>query len=141
MKPQTALLLSALLIVGLLGSNYSRQTVAAPASKLTAIKSYKVTISPGPGDGALTASHSGSFKVGPNAKPTIQVDWNKYGFEIKDDFGADRGGISDEIAFSKNQYARFVIQKIVCVTQSNGAVTADTSTKTVLVRRGVAATF
>ena len=141
MKFKTTCSLPALLIVGFFGSNSSTLTVAAPAKKLTATKSYKVTISPEAGNNGMIASNGGSFKVGPNAKPTIKVDWNKWGFIIKDDFGKDLGGISDDLAFGKQQYARFVIQKIVCVTQSNGAVTAATSTKTVTVRRGIVATF
>lgn len=141
MKSKLTFLFPALLFVGLFSNDDSAQTAAAPAKNLTATKSYKVTISPRPGDSEMTASNGGSFKVGPSVKPTITVRWQKYGFVIQDDAGKDLGGISDEIAFGNKQYARFVIQKIVCVTQSNGAVTADTSTKTVLVRRGVAATF
>ena len=141
MKPKLTFLLPALLIPGFFGSGDSARTVAAPAKNLTATKSYKVTISPLQGNVGMTASNGSSFKVGPNAKPTITVQWQKYGFIIQDDFGQNLGGISNDIAFGKKQYAHFVIQKIVCVTQSNGAVTADTSTKTVLVRRGVPATF
>lgn len=140
MTSKRNLLLPALLIVGLFSKNYPAQIAsAAPAKKLTATKSYQVTINSK--DSGMKASQGGSFEVGSNAKPTIKIDWNKWGFLIKDDAGKTIGGISDDVAFGKKQTARFVMQKIVCVTQSNGSVTADTSTKTVAVRRGVVATF
>ena len=137
MKSKTAFLLSALLIVGLFSSDDSTQIVAAPATKLTAIKSYQVTIK----SNIMKASHGGSFAVSPNAKPTLTIDWNKWGFILKDDAGNTLSRISDDLAFGKKPTARFVMQKIVCVTQSNGAVIADTSTKTITVRRGVTSTF